>query len=245
MPDIFPLNPTRCCYCLRRPQTRLSVKAEDGEGGPFISVLAVRTAADNFLNPRILLNHSWRRRKWQTKHINVNCAPNKSEICSLRWTQVKTRPTRCKIGLSGRKIKKPIKLVLVDRLPVAGSQLALNLAPFKCWLISLCNYVPFIKITHLSAKRHNRGVRRSHRKRNKFPSLEKLFGLFSCWHWLVYNEEIGSFNYIGITEPTGRFGWLFCFVHRTKQGASVAGHCQSLFSPVYCCRFSNYFFFFK
>lgn len=64
-------------------------------------------------------------------------------------------PTDALQNMLVRKKKKTIKLVLVDRLPVAASQLALNLAPFKCLLISLCNYVPFIKITHLSAKRHN------------------------------------------------------------------------------------------
>lgn len=54
-----------------------------------------------------------------------------------------------------RKKKKNIKLVLFVRLSVTASQLALNLASFKCLLISLSDYVPFIRITHLSAKRHN------------------------------------------------------------------------------------------
>lgn len=127
-----------------------------------------------------------------------------------------------------RKKKTPIKLVLFDRLSVTASQLALNLASFKCLLISLSDYFPFIRITHLSAKRHNWEVRRSHRNRNKFWKLK---------------------NYLGCS-PVGiecclvrRLGRSTISVSRNQQNdlcgfMSVAGHCQSLFSPVFCCHFS-------
>lgn len=50
----------------------------------FTLAFAGHTTANNFLNPRIHLNHSCRRRQWQTEHITVNCAAYKSELCGLR-----------------------------------------------------------------------------------------------------------------------------------------------------------------
>lgn len=131
-----------------------------------------------------------------------------------------------KIGLSDKETKKNNQTCLVNRLSVAASQLALNLASFKRLLISLSNHIPFIKIPHLSAKWHNWEVRRSHRNRNAFPSHWKTIwaGLLLAL-LLLFSEVIGS-SIMSVSRNQQDVLVVWCFVHWTKLGAWVAGHCH-------------------